>query len=51
MDDKGCSCAGATVKTVAQHCMEGFGEEKPNFPLLKSVKRQKSPLGRIKCLN
>ena len=30
----------------AQHCMEGMGEEKLYFPLLKSEKRQKAPLGR-----
>ena len=30
----------------AQHCMEGMGEEKLYFPLLKSEKRQKVPLGR-----
>ena len=31
---------------VAQHCMEGMGEEKLYFPLLKSGKCQKAPLGR-----
>ena len=31
---------------MAQHCMEGVGEEKLYFPLLKSVKLQKAPLGR-----
>ena len=31
--------------TVAQHCVEGMGEEKLYFPLLKSGKRQKAPLG------
>ena len=30
---------------MAQHCMEGMGKEKRYFPLLKSVKRQKVPLG------
>ena len=29
-----------------QHCTEGMGEEKLYFPLLKSGKRQKAPLGR-----
>ena len=28
----------------AQHSMEGVGEGKLNFPLLKSAKRQKGPL-------
>ena len=30
---------------MAQHCVEGMGEEKLYFLLLKSVKRQKAPLG------
>ena len=30
---------------MAPHCMEGMGEEKLYFPLLKSVKCQKAPLG------
>ena len=42
----GVCCSLKVARTVAQHCMEGMGEEKPNFPLLKSLKRQKSPLGR-----
>ena len=33
-------------RTAAQHCMEGVGEKKPHFPVLKSEKRRKSPLGR-----
>ena len=32
--------------TSAQHCMKGMGEKKLHFPVLKSEKRQKSPLGR-----
>ena len=35
-----------TTLCSAQHCMEGMGEEKLYFPLLKSEKRQKAPLGR-----
>ena len=31
---------------MAQHCMEGMGEETLSFPLLKSGKRQKVHLGR-----
>ena len=38
------------ARTATQHCMEGTGEGKLYFPLLKSIKRQKGPLG-AKCLN
>ena len=31
--------------TAAQHCMEGMGEGKLHFSLLKSVKHQEGPLG------
>ena len=31
--------------TAAQHCIEGMGEEKLYFLLLKSIKRPKGPLG------
>ena len=30
--------------TATQHCVEGVGEEKLHFPLLKSAKRHKGPL-------
>ena len=36
---------------MAQHCMEGMGEEKLNFLLLKLVKTLKSPvLGKVSQL-
>ena len=35
----------AMLTAVAQHCMEGMGEETLFFPLLKSGKRQKVHLG------
>ena len=38
------------ARTSAQQCMEGMGEEKLYFPLLKSVKRKKAQF-RAKCLN
>ena len=34
------------AETVAQHCMEGMGEETLSFPVLKTGKRQKVHLGR-----
>ena len=40
------SCFLKVARTVAQHCMEGMGEETLSFPLLKSGKRQKVHLGR-----
>ena len=36
----GVCCFLWVARTVAQHCMEGMGEEKLFFPLLKSVKRK-----------
>ena len=39
------SCFLKVAQTVAQHCMEGMGEEKLSFSLLKSGKRQKVHLG------
>ena len=38
------------ARTATQHCMDGTGEGKYYFPLLKSIKRQNGPLG-AKCLN
>ena len=38
------------ARTATQHCMEGTGEGKLFFPLLKSIKRQKGSLG-AKCLS
>ena len=40
------SCFLKVARTVAQHCMEGMGEEKLSFSLSKSGKRQKVLLGR-----
>ena len=39
------SCFLKVARTVAQHCMEGMGEEELSFPLLKSGKCQKAHLG------
>ena len=39
----GCLFFLQVAPTAAQHCMEGIGEEKLYFPLLKLVKRQKAP--------
>ena len=38
-------CFLKVARTVAQHCMEGMREEKLYFPLVKSGKRKKAPLG------
>ena len=37
--------------TATQHCMEGMGEEKLYFLLLKSIKRPKGPLGQTVSAN
>ena len=41
----GVCCFLRVAWTMAQHCMEGMGEDKLYFPLLKSGKRQKALLG------
>ena len=41
----GVYCFLKVARTVAQHCMEVRGKKELYFPLLKSVKRQKVPLG------
>ena len=47
----GVYCFLKVAQTVAQHCMEGRGKKELYFPLLKSVKRQKVPLGRSMSTN
>ena len=42
----GVYCFLKVARTVAQHCLEGMGEEKLSFPLWKSGKCQKVHLGR-----
>ena len=45
------NCFLLVARTAAQDSIEGMGEEKLYFPLLKSVKRQKAPLGRSVSTN
>ena len=47
----GVYCFLKVARTVAQHCMEVRGKKELYFPLLKSVKRQKVPLGRSMSTN
>ena len=47
----GVYCFLKVARTVAQHCIEVRGKKELYFLLLKSVKRQKVPLGRSMSTN